>query len=73
MSEKKMAAAKKAVEFVKDGMVLGLGTGSTTRFAVDEIGKLVESGYDLVGIPTSKETEAQATRLGIELTTLENI
>ncbi len=55
MSEKKMAAAKKAVEFVEDGMVLGLGTGSTTRFAVDEIGKLVESGYDLVGIPTSRK------------------
>ncbi len=51
MSEKKLQAARKAAEFVKDGMVLGLGTGSTTRLAVDEIGKLVSSGYKLVGHP----------------------
>ena len=42
MSELKIKAAKRAVEYVKDGMILGLGTGSTTKFAVDEIGKLVQ-------------------------------
>ncbi|WP_019176373.1 ribose-5-phosphate isomerase RpiA [Methanomassiliicoccus luminyensis] len=73
MSEKKLQAARKAVEFVKDGMVLGLGTGSTTRLAVDEIGKLVASGYKLVGIPTSIETEKQARSLGIPLTTLDQV
>ena len=54
-------------------MVLGLGTGSTTRLAVDEIGKLVKSGYKLVGIPTSVETEKQARSLGIPLTTLDQV
>ena len=73
MSEKKLQAAKKAVEFVEDGMVLGLGTGSTTRLAVDEIGKLVKDGYKLVGIPTSIETERQALSLGIPLTTLDQV
>lgn len=73
MSEKKMLAAQKAVEFVEDGMVLGLGTGSTTRFAVDEIGKLVKKGYRLVGVPTSVETESQARSLGIPLTTLDKV
>lgn len=73
MSEKKLQAAKRAVEFVEDGMVLGLGTGSTTRLAVDEIGKLVKDGYKLVGIPTSIETEKQARSLGIPLTTLEQV
>jgi ribose 5-phosphate isomerase A len=73
MSDKKMAAAKRAVEFVEDGMVLGLGTGSTTRYAVDEIGKLVKDGYKLVGVPTSIETEKQARSLGIPLTTLDRV
>lgn len=73
MSDKKLMAARKAVEFVEDGMVLGLGTGSTTRHAVDEIGKLVAKGYQLVGIPTSVETEKQARSLGIPLTTLDQV
>jgi ribose 5-phosphate isomerase A len=73
MSEKKLQVAKKAVEFVENGMVLGLGTGSTTKLAVDEIGKLVKNGYKLVGIPTSIETEKQARSLGIPLTTLDQV
>ncbi|MBI0583349.1 MAG: ribose-5-phosphate isomerase RpiA [Methanomassiliicoccus sp.] len=73
MSSAKLQAARKAVELVKDGMVLGLGTGSTTRLAVDEIGKLVNEGYRLVGIPTSVETERQAIALGIPLTTLDQV
>lgn len=71
MNALKLQAARKAVEFIEDGMVLGLGTGSTTRLAVDEIGKLVKEGYRLVGVPTSIETERQARSLNIPLTTLE--
>jgi ribose 5-phosphate isomerase A len=71
MNALKLQAARKAVEFIEDGMVLGLGTGSTTRLAVDEIGKLVKDGYRLVGVPTSIETERQARSLNIPLTTLE--
>lgn len=73
MNALKLQAARKAVEFVEDGMVLGLGTGSTTRLAVDEIGKLVKDGYRLVGVPTSIETERQARSLNIPLSTLEEV
>jgi ribose 5-phosphate isomerase A len=73
MNTLKLQAARKAVEMVEDGMVLGLGTGSTTRLAVDEIGRLVKDGYRLVGVPTSIETERQARSLGIPLSTLEEV
>lgn len=74
MSELKLVAARKAVEYVQDGMIVGLGTGSTAKLAVDEIGRLVnDDGYDLMGIPTSKETEGQARQLGIPLTTLDQV
>lgn len=73
MSETKRRAARRAVEYVEDGMVLGLGTGSTTRYAVEEIGRLVKEGYRLVGVPTSLETERQARSLGIPISTLEEV
>lgn len=73
MSSLKLQAARRAVDLVEDGMVLGLGTGSTTRLAVDEIGKLVRDGYRLVGVPTSIETERQARSLNIPLSTLEEV
>ncbi|KAG2264591.1 hypothetical protein Bca52824_071670 [Brassica carinata] len=60
--ELKRIAAYKAVDFVKSGMVLGLGTGSTARHAVDRIGELLRQGKleNIVGIPTSEKTEEQA-------------
>ncbi|XP_010546600.1 PREDICTED: probable ribose-5-phosphate isomerase 3, chloroplastic [Tarenaya hassleriana] len=69
----KKLAAEKAVESIKSGMVLGLGTGSTAAFAVDRIGELLNSGElsDIVGIPTSKRTEEQARSLGIPLVALD--
>jgi len=73
MSELKLAAARRAVEYVEDGMVLGLGTGSTTKLAVDEIGRLVAEGLKVIGIPTSLATEAQARSLNIPLTTLDKV
>ena len=55
-------AAWKAVEYVKSGMVVGLGTGSTAAFAVDRIGQLLREGglKDIVGVPTSIRTYEQA-------------
>lgn len=55
-------AAWKAVEYVKSGMVVGLGTGSTAAFAVDRIGQLLKDGElkDIVGVPTSIRTFEQA-------------
>lgn len=60
--ELKRQAAWKAVEYVKSGMVLGLGTGSTAAFAVDRIGQLLKDGSltDIVGVPTSVRTYEQA-------------
>ena len=70
----KRQAAEKAVESVKDGMVVGLGTGSTSRMAVDAIGRRVkEEGLRIQGIPTSEVTAAQATSLGIPLTDLGSV
>ena len=52
------------MEYVESGMVLGLGTGSTTAFAVDRIGELLSQGKikDIVGVPTSIATYEQAKR-----------
>ncbi|MDD1771809.1 MAG: ribose-5-phosphate isomerase RpiA [Methanomassiliicoccales archaeon] len=71
MSERKRLAAERAVEFVQDGMKVGLGTGSTAAFAIDAIGRLVKDGYDLLAVPTSVISERQARELGIPLATLE--
>ena len=67
----KQAAAESAVALVEDGMVLGLGTGSTAKLAVDALGKRVKGGLRIVGIPTSEATAAQARSLGIPVSTLD--
>jgi len=70
----KQLAAKKALEFVESGMVLGLGTGSTIRFFINMLGEKIQSGelVDIVGVPTSEFTANQARNLNIPLTTLSN-
>ena len=69
--EAKKAAAASAAALVKDGMRLGLGTGSTAAFFVEEVGALVKKGYSLLCVPTSERTRQQAQALGIPLTTLD--
>lgn len=67
----KKNAAEKACELVKDGMVVGLGTGSTTAYAIRYLGrKIVEEDLDILGVPTSYESEALAIECGIPLTSL---
>ena len=73
MSDLKRKAAEKAVEFIDDGMTLGLGTGSTTFFAIEAIGSLVKKGYDLRGVPTSVASEEQARKCGIPLVSLDDV
>ena len=69
---KKMVGYKAVDDYVKSGMVVGLGTGSTAAFAVERVGMLLKSGElkDIVAIPTSVRTKEQAEELGIPLTTL---
>lgn len=65
----KKQAALRAVEFVEDGMVVGLGTGSTAYFVVEGLGARVKEGLKITGIPTSERTATQARSLGIPLAT----
>src|SRR5215468_2660592 len=67
--ELKRAAAMRAIEEVENGMVLGLGTGSTAAFVVDGLARRVADGLRVVGIPTSERTAAQARRLNIPIAT----
>ncbi len=64
----KLACAKKALSFVKPGMSIGLGTGSTAEIFIDLLGKAnKEEDMDLVCIATSKASEEQAKKLGLKL------
>jgi ribose 5-phosphate isomerase A len=63
----KRAAAEAAVGLVQDGMVVGLGTGSTAAFAVEALARRHRQGLRFVGIPTSERTAAHATAMGIPL------
>src|SRR6266542_2329056 len=67
----KRAAAARALDFVRPGMRLGLGSGSTARHFVDLLGERVRAGLAVIGVPTSEATRIQAEELGIPLTTLD--
>jgi ribose 5-phosphate isomerase A len=69
----KRQAAARALEFVQPGMRLGLGTGTTARHFVELLAERVHTGLAIVGVPTSEATRAAAQRLGIPLTTLEDM
>jgi ribose 5-phosphate isomerase A len=66
----KMAAADSAAALVADGMIVGLGTGSTASLAVKALARRVREGLRIVGIPTSERTAAQARSLGIPISSL---
>jgi ribose 5-phosphate isomerase A len=66
----KQAAAETAVGMVESGMVVGLGTGSTAKLAVEALGKRVRDGLQIVGIATSEYTARQARELGISISSL---
>src|ERR1700753_2757819 len=73
MDALKRQAAARALEEVRDGMRLGLGTGSTAKHFVELLGERVRAGLNVVGVPTSEVTRADAERYGIPLTTLDQI
>ena len=66
----KRAAAEAAVKLVRDGMIVGLGTGSTAAFALEALARRHQEGLRFQGIPTSNATAARAAGLGLPLTSL---
>lgn len=69
LDEKKLAG-ESAASLVRDGMVVGLGTGSTVAWTIRAIGRMVAGGLEILGVPTSYQSEALAIECGIPLTTL---
>ncbi len=69
----KLNAGEKAVDFIKDGMLLGLGTGSTVFYTIKKIGELVKEGMKLKAVSTSSATSQLAASLGIEILPFEEI
>lgn len=63
----KKTAATEAVQCIRDGMVVGLGTGSTAKHMIQVLGEKVRAGMNLRGVPTSQETAALAKQAGIPL------
>ena len=72
MNQKEMVG-RKAAEYVKDGMIVGLGTGSTAKRVVDAVGEMVKNGLSIQAVPTSKATERQAKELGIPLLDINDV
>lgn len=74
ISKLKQEAAERAVDYLKSGMIVGLGHGSTAAFAVKHIARLLETRglSDILGVPCSRQVEDEARGMGIPLTTLED-
>jgi len=74
VEELKEEAGIAACKFVKNGMKLGLGTGSTVKYTIIELGRRVaEEGLNIVGVPTSEATKELAESLNIPLSNVKNI
>jgi ribose 5-phosphate isomerase A len=71
--QEKEVAARASLRFVRNGDIVGLGTGSTAVYAVHFLGERVKAGLKIRGIPTSVHTQELATSLGIPLTTLDEV
>lgn len=69
----KKRAGEKAAEFVKEGMLLGLGSGSTVYYTLKKLGERVAEGLNIKGIPSSRRTEKWANEFGIPLTTFAEV
>ena len=68
----KQAAARRALDFVEDGMKLGIGTGSTAEEFVKLLAERVAGGLKIIGVATSERTSALATKLGVPLSNLDD-
>ena len=68
----KRQAAARALDWVRPGMRLGLGTGTTARHFVELLGERVRAGLDVIGVPTSEATQADAERFGVPVAALDD-
>jgi ribose 5-phosphate isomerase A len=69
--QEKEAAARASLKFIKDGQVVGIGTGSTAAYFIEALGEKVKSGLKIRGISSSVRSRDQAVTLGIPMTTLD--
>ena len=72
MNEKQLSA-EKSIEFIKDGMIVGLGTGSTVFFLVKKLAELVKQGLNITCVSTSNQTSELAKSLGIKILSLNDV
>ncbi|EAD5327914.1 ribose-5-phosphate isomerase RpiA [Listeria monocytogenes] len=72
MNQKKIAG-EKACEWIEDGMIVGLGTGSTVYYTIEKLGQMVNNGLHITGVATSEESTKQAEKLGIPLKSLNDV
>jgi len=73
MEMEKKTAGEKAVEFIENGMTLGLGTGSTVYYTILKIGELVKKGLRIKAVSTSSKTTELAKSLGINVVPLDSV
>ena len=71
--EQKRIAGEKAAEYVKDGMKIGLGTGSTAYYVIKKVGEMVQNGLNVQAVPTSKSTEQLARECQIPLLSIDEV
>ena len=72
MNEKQLAA-EKSIEFIKEGMILGIGTGSTVFYLINKLAKKVRNGFDVKCVSTSRQTTQLAKSLGIKILDLNKV
>ncbi|USS87016.1 ribose-5-phosphate isomerase RpiA [Fructilactobacillus cliffordii] len=73
IKQQKAQVGQEAVQYIEDGMVVGIGSGSTMWYMVEALGKRVQEGLNIVGVPTSKATRKHANELGIPLKTVDEV
>ncbi len=71
--DQKRIAGEKTADYIKNGMILGLGTGSTAYYMIKKVGELIQSGMDLKAVATSRSTENLAKELHIPLLDIDKV
>ncbi|ANZ57308.1 ribose 5-phosphate isomerase A [Fructilactobacillus lindneri] len=73
VKQQKAQVGREAVNYIHDGMVIGIGSGSTMWYLVEELGKRVKAGLNIIGVPTSNFTKKHAEKLGIPIKDIDDV